>query len=258
MPLLDVTAAEVMALAGDERADARQLAEVVQRDQALATHVLRVSNSAAYAPRNPIVSLQQAVARLGMPAIREIAISISLKEKIFSAPGYDEQLALLWRHAAASGCYGKEIARRLRKNVEGAFLCALLHEVGKPVVLQLLIALAEEQALGVLPQVVVAEALADQHQHLGARLLRSWSLPPFVVAAATHYTAPGGCDEYAHEVATTALACLLADWALDDARSAEDFEAEHAVIEQLNLYGDELLELLAMREHVLAYVSALP
>ena len=35
--------------------------------------------------------------------------------------------------------YAKEIARLRRSNVEGAFLCGLLHDIGKPVLLQTLV-----------------------------------------------------------------------------------------------------------------------
>ncbi len=46
LPVLSDTAMQVLALADDEDCDARGLAELLARDQSLASHVLRVSNSA--------------------------------------------------------------------------------------------------------------------------------------------------------------------------------------------------------------------
>ena len=75
LPLLPQTAADVMTLCNDTSCDAVVLSALIQRDQALAAHTLHVSNSAAYAPREPIVSLQQAVSRtpIHAPAYRYLA-----------------------------------------------------------------------------------------------------------------------------------------------------------------------------------------
>ena len=66
-----------MSLCSEETCDAARLAELITHDQALAGHVLGVSNSAAYAPKEPIVSLQQAVSRLGSDTVCEIAMAPS-------------------------------------------------------------------------------------------------------------------------------------------------------------------------------------
>src|SRR5947209_8573150 len=65
LPVLPEAAAQIMTAANDEGADARRLTDVVRRDPALASNLLRIANSSLYAPRVPIVSLQQAIARMG-------------------------------------------------------------------------------------------------------------------------------------------------------------------------------------------------
>ena len=60
-----------------------------------------------------------------------------MQSGVFRVPGYEPVLNQLWRHALASGAFAKEIARVRRLNVESAFLCGLLHSVGKPALLQL-------------------------------------------------------------------------------------------------------------------------
>jgi len=58
LPLLPQVASQVVMLAGNPNTDAAQLSDTIHRDPALAGHVLRIANSAAYMPRMPIVSLQ--------------------------------------------------------------------------------------------------------------------------------------------------------------------------------------------------------
>src|SRR5262245_43367633 len=123
--------------------DARSLAALLLHDQAIAAHVLRVANSPFYRPRVPLVSLQQAISRLGLASLREIVITVSMQSRIFNVPSYATEARALWQHAVYTAAYAREIARRCRRNVEGAFLGGLLHDVSKPV---LLLPLADLQA----------------------------------------------------------------------------------------------------------------
>lgn len=131
----------------DPDAEAAKLAELIHQDQALAAHVIRIANSPAYMTRNPVVSLQHAVSMLGMNLMSELAFSASIKGSAFKVPGWDDEVKSLWHYSLASGAYAKEIARMRRFNVESAYLCGLLHGIGRPVVLQTLVALSRNRAV---------------------------------------------------------------------------------------------------------------
>src|SRR6185503_4373864 len=64
LPILPEASARIVALCENAKTDAKAIEAVLERDPSLASHVLRIANSSAYAPREPIVSLQQAVSRL--------------------------------------------------------------------------------------------------------------------------------------------------------------------------------------------------
>ena len=55
IPLLHDVAYQVLSATSSGDADAGRMADLIHRDQALATHVLRIANSAAYLPREPIL-----------------------------------------------------------------------------------------------------------------------------------------------------------------------------------------------------------
>src|SRR4029077_2368798 len=145
LPMLPRVASQVVALVGSPTTDANRLSELIHRDPALAGQVLRIANSPAYMPRMPIVSLQQAVSRLGLNAVTEIAFAASVQSGVFRVPGWEPMLNQLWRHALASGAFAKEVARTRRLNVESAFLCGLLHAVGKPALLQVITDVGKSQ-----------------------------------------------------------------------------------------------------------------
>jgi len=256
LPIQSQTSAEVLAMSSNEDCDAQTLSDLIQRDQSLAGHVLSIANSAAYAPKEPIVSLQQAVSRLGVGVIAEIAIAISLKGKVFDVPGYDTLIRDMWIHAAASAVYAKEIARVMRCNVEGAFMCALLHDVGKPLVLQNLVDMARGKTDQHIPSGIIQAAMQEFHESVGDKMVKHWDLPEWmgeVVANHHDYSKAGDQKEVAMIVA---LADSLATWALDEETGTDEFDSNVDVVDDLNLYGDEIGLLTDLREKILEGAEA--
>ena len=66
LPVIPRVASKVFTLTNDPHADVSDLPKLIHSDQSIASHVLRIANSAAYGSGDQIVSLQHAVARLGM------------------------------------------------------------------------------------------------------------------------------------------------------------------------------------------------
>jgi putative nucleotidyltransferase with HDIG domain len=257
LPMLPRVASQVIALVGSPTTDANRLSELIHRDPALAGQVLRIANSPAYMPRMPIVSLQQAVSRLGLNVVSEITFAASLQSGVFRVPGYESVLNQLWRHALASGAFAKEIARVRRLNVESAFLCGLLHAVGKPALLQLVNDVAKTNSLRVGPIALIA-VLDDLHAVVGVRIAEQWSLPKPVAASIEHHASYAQAGAFRQEAMITFLADRLATHAIEPTRfGGDDGFRDTPVIADLNLYPDDVAGLLARRERVLELVAAM-
>jgi len=256
LPLLPGSVAEVMARVQDPSCEVSALAELVERDPALAAHVLRVANSSAYAPREPIVSLQQAASRIGFSALGEIALGVVLRGRVFRASERSRALTTLWRHSAETGLWAKEVARALRRNVEGAFLCGLLHDLGRAVLIDTLSELEQAEHIALAPH-ELDEALERLHAEVGARLLQAWELPSWMVAAVDAHEQPHAAESSSAEAHQTALANALAHF--DPAGGEAELERlhAHASLPVLGLYADELDALLAQRARILQRAQAL-
>jgi HD-like signal output (HDOD) protein len=256
LPLLPVVANQVLQLAGDPNADATKLSALIQQDQALAGQILRIANSPAYAPRSPIVSLQQAIAWLGMTMLAGLAFSVSVQSGIFTIKGYEKEIRGLWCHALATGLYGKEIARRIRHNVENAFLCGLLHTIGKPVILHLI--LTSQSNHEVSPWIVLEPIIQEFHISAGTKLAEVWKLPEPVQEAIRLYP-----DETYHQATSptkgamiTCLANHLASYALASSSLEEETLRALPVIQDLNFYPDDMDALLEVREGIQQSIEA--
>ncbi|MBK8178326.1 MAG: HDOD domain-containing protein [Planctomycetes bacterium] len=235
LPLLPTYATQVVALCSDPSSDARSLAQLLQRDPALAAHVLAIANSAALGAREKVVSLQQAIARMGVRQLASVALSIAVKTKVFKAGRHLERVSRLWHHSAVSGLFGREIARMRRRNVESAFLCGLLHDVGGPVVLQAVDEIQVATRCEFSAKEIEA-ALTRHHAEVGARLVRTWGLPEWTSAAARHHHAPEAATECLDEVRTAHLADRLADFT----EGTDDLEGIDGVLSALGLYEEDL------------------
>lgn len=251
LPLLPVVAHQVLLLSGDPNADSSKLAALIQQDQALAGQILRIANSPAYAPRSPIVSLQQAIAWLGLNMLAGLAFSVSVQTGVFKTKGYEKEVRGLWRQALASGLYGKEIARRIRHNVENAFLCGLLHLIGKPAILHL--ASQSPPLAGSHHSWAVMEKLFDEfHIQAGMALGDSWKLPDPVKEAIRYFP-----DHLYHQATSptkgTIITCL-ADHLASHALGTSDLEEEALrnlqVVRDLNFYPEDMAALLELKEPI--------
>lgn len=256
LPLLPTVVWEVMELSAADNVDIRRLSDLIHRDQSMAGHVLRVANSPAYMARMPIVSLQQAVNRLGTKALGEIAFAVSLQSRVFDAPGYEDEVCSLWGHAVGAAAYAKEIARLRRGNVEGAFLCGLLHDIGKPVILQTLVDVQKEAGLRIDPAAVSA-IMEAYHTHVGSLIAAAWALPPHVAESIAYhhdYLVAPTCGD---AVMVTRLADCLSYHVLTPDIFDEDSVRHHPVLADLNLYPDDVEGLLGRCDEVRRIIEGL-
>ncbi|MEZ4649771.1 MAG: HDOD domain-containing protein [Candidatus Eisenbacteria bacterium] len=210
LPVLSTVVTEVLDLTRSNDSSAGQLSDIIHRDQTLAGHVLRVANSPLYLPNMPIVSLQQAISRLGLRIIGEVAVALSVKEIAFDVRGYEDEVRFLWRHAAAAGGFAREIARHLRSSVESALLCGLLQNVGKPVLLQL-IREASDQLGEELDKESTLSIVEDYHTLVGSRMAGAWGLPEVVATAVHFHHDPASAPKYQDQTRITGLSDILAN-----------------------------------------------
>ena len=258
LPMLPQVASEILAQGDAESSDVRRLSDLLHRDQALAGHVLRVANSAAFGGDVKIQSIQQALIRIGVVQMREIVVTVALHGKVFRGGSHQDLLAELWRHSTIAGLYAKEIARHLRSNVESAFVCGLLHDVGKPVVLGMVLDLRREPGESATRATCVA-VLDAFHTRVGRLLAERWALPEPVLDSITLHHETEAAAQLGKAAQMTALADLLAYAAV---KSDEAFEADRALLAghplygALNLYPDDVEALFAKRASVLEQAEA--
>jgi putative nucleotidyltransferase with HDIG domain len=182
LPVYPGVAARVQALAASGTASAEQFERLLSQDPAIASQVLRVSNSAFYAGLSSVSTIRAAVLRLGLDQLVSLAVACANKGQFVAKdPQVQRLLTQLWQHSVAVAFGAKWLADRTgyRSQAGECFMAGLFHDIGK--------LRRRGEWPHELPEALVHELLASLHAEQGARLIRQWNLSPlYADVARTH------------------------------------------------------------------------
>lgn len=197
LPTLPIVIPRVFHLLEDDRSSAQDLAEVIGSDQALASRILRLANSAFYGFRREITSINQAVVLLGFDTVKSIVLAATVFDTLAhgdAVSSFDRQQ--FWLHAVATAAGARLVARGLRLvDPEVAFVGGLLHDIGK-VVLDRFFYRGYSQAVRLaldLPCPIREAEVAVfgvDHAEVGHWLAERWGLPSAIIAPVAFHHRP--------------------------------------------------------------------
>jgi putative nucleotidyltransferase with HDIG domain len=246
---LPAVAQRLLVMLRDENVTVDRIANLLGSDQAMTAAVLRYANSARAMPNRPIVSLREAVARIGLRVLSEVVVRACAGPMLDRGlPPYALPRAVAWRHAATASVASRSLARLVSVGVsEEASIAGLLHDVGKTVFTSVVPeAAAEAVSVARSRRIPVWQAevqvIGFHHAHVGGALLRSWGLPDMVADAVAFHHQPSEttnrlarvialADAAAHAVGAVGSggACMQPDW---DPAGAEELGAKPQQIEK--------------------------
>ncbi|WFP51554.1 HDOD domain-containing protein [Methylomonas sp. EFPC3] len=180
LPVFPRAVTELRQALQDENRSLDNIAKQLAMDASLASQILRVANSSFYAGLSSVNTVKDAVVRLGLPRIVQIA-TLVMQKGMFSArdSATEKYMAKLWQHSVAVALGAEWLAKRLSFHAiaEEAFMAGLFHDIGELLLLRCLDDLRAQDPKLNLPEDLQLELLIRQHEARGAWLLRSWNLP---------------------------------------------------------------------------------
>ncbi|ABK98372.1 HDOD domain-containing protein [Pelobacter propionicus] len=134
-------------------------------DQILAAKILKICNSPFYRRSGKVTTLKDAVLFIGFKSLISIVTVHSLSS--FS-PRNTVEIRKVLQHCLVCGMIARQIAQDMRGDYERAFICGLLHDIGKTVMLDMLSDYLLEDD--------VRQKLIDgHHAEIGYLLARKWN-----------------------------------------------------------------------------------
>jgi len=200
---LSPTASRLTALIAREDVGIREIERAVALDPALTGKLLRVANSAAHGRQTAVGTVQAAVLHLGIGRVFSLAVAGSVRSRAQRAlPELGLSEGALWSHLVASALAIEVLPGVIRVPIPPeAFTAALLHDVGKIVMVRFLDAetlrfLAEACALG--PEEgtrAEREVLGVHHGEVSALVAQEWRLPEPIVHAIAYHAFPDEAED---------------------------------------------------------------
>ncbi len=158
----------------DPACSSERLAEVVKTDPVLVARLLMSANSAFHNRAGiEIVDLNLAISRLGFEVVRNTAITLAV-EQTFAASEYKEikdAIKDIWTSSLSLASMSFVIARNEgHLNADNAFLCGLLHHIGK-----LYILTKAKNYPGLMGDVESLNTVLDQwYASIGKSIIAAW------------------------------------------------------------------------------------
>jgi putative nucleotidyltransferase with HDIG domain len=196
LPSLPAVVTHLIEMIDDPLASAMDVAHTLREDPPLTARVLRMANSPVYGGRFRIMSVPQAVMRLGMLEIRNVVMSLGVIRSMLGA-GRRLDYRTFWQHsltvALATETLAEMAPRHQDGEDDGAFAAGLLHDIGRFILDQFYpddydAALAVMDTERIPLREAEWRALGTDHAEVGGLLGERWGLPePIVAGIAGHH-----------------------------------------------------------------------
>lgn len=177
LPSLPDVVIKIRDMLESETADYEQISQAISVDPVLVAKLFVYANSALYNRANVrIDTLDGAISRLGLEVVRNTAMSIAMKQ-LYEADKHShaaKHLRAIWARGMKLSCMAFAIAQRHPElNAETAFLCGLMHDVGK-----LYIITKAREFPDLLGNAKSMQAVFDEwHAQISKSIIESWGFP---------------------------------------------------------------------------------
>ncbi len=192
IPSIPLVLIKIIQMLDEDTRSAKELETLILHDPALSARILRLANSAFYSFPTRVKTISHAITLLGMNLVTSLAIGLNIFDTF--SKGSKSEAALisrLWTHSFGVGILVREIWTRRGnrdKESEFAFLCGLLHDLGKVVLFKSypghygsIFAIAKSETDKAISG-YEDENYGMDHAAIGEMLARQWGFPQELVS----------------------------------------------------------------------------
>lgn len=182
LPSMPDIAVRVREAVNDPDAGADRVAKILQADPVVAAQLLKAANSALFAGKKSVDSLNSAIVRLGLKNVRELVMAVTMRQVFKTAnPLLNKRMVELWMHSTLIAAIASVMARKLKGfDPDRALIAGLVHDIG---VVPMLAHAGDYVDLAQDPgqlETIIGQYRAD----VGSMILRRWNFPEEMIAVA--------------------------------------------------------------------------
>ncbi|MDC9514862.1 HDOD domain-containing protein [Pseudoalteromonas sp. CST5] len=194
LPTLPEVAIKVRQAADNPDVNLMQMSDVIGQDPALSARMIKVANSAIMGRAVKVSNLQQAVTRIGLRQIKNIATAMAMEQLFVSnnelIKGY---MSKAWQktldvagHSITLMAFYLQNNKRTSLNSDAITLASLVYNIG---VLPILTEAERHPEVFANPS-FLAHAIQKLSGKIGGSIMGAWEFPPEFVNVARHWADP--------------------------------------------------------------------
>ena len=126
-------AARAFQLASDPKAKGADFVKVIESDEVISARIIRIANSVYFFRGTPAADIDKAVANIGLDELRGLLSASMLRNLLQGRHPAREQV---WANSVATAICCRTLSRFTNIPEGEAFLCGLLHDVGKLIMIR--------------------------------------------------------------------------------------------------------------------------
>ena len=244
---------QIVTAIDDPNCSAEDIADIIKFDPSVTTNLLKTCNSAYFGLANPVDSVKDAVAILGIDQIIELVLlksgakALSKKQK-----GYGLHEGIMWKHAVSSAIISKKICKKVNLGNENRiFTAALLKDIGKTV-LDRFVSGSFEKIINLVHKKGYSFREAEKkvigidHGELGAMIATEWNFSIKMINIIRHHHLNDESQRKNNDIAIVYLAdciCMMMGIGIGEDGLAYRFHAD--VISHLNITHEDIALIMA-------------
>jgi len=183
-------ACKLVGLISEETADFREVSRILAIDAAFSSQVLRLANSALCGRRFEITTLLQALAVVGADRLRDIVVTVALRDYVGN--GNNALMQRCWRHNLATAFWSEILAQDCNVETPLGYTAGILHDIGRIALMMLFphdyAALMAGSRNGEPSNLEMERKLCDvDHCQIGHNLSVAWNFPPILGDVIAHH-----------------------------------------------------------------------
>ncbi|BDX07358.1 HDOD domain-containing protein [Planctobacterium marinum] len=188
LPQLPQSITQLKSMLDNQNFKLDEFSEIVKREPALASHMVKVANSPMYNHSGKeIANLGHAFMLIGAEGVKEHILMRFFKQLLNIRPIYFKMFgAKIWDHSLSTAMLAKKIAAAKGLNQETAYLNGLVHDIGKIMIFQLMVNAFRSASPDESPNsLVFKKLLNDKSMQISVMVVKEWQMPEAIINSVT-------------------------------------------------------------------------
>jgi len=192
LPPFDRTAMRIQQEIQKEDVKISKIEKLIIADPAMSSQILKVANSAFFRGLSKVMTIREAIIRLGLDEITRMIMILTQKSLYTTKDTFIKNYRnILWQHTLVCALTSQWVAREAgcEEVTQEVFFASLMHDIGKLFLITVIEHIKKSKDVAFIPsQSVINEIIKGQHAEQGYRLMKKWNLPDqYCLATKEHH-----------------------------------------------------------------------